>query len=201
MEFNTSEICTWIDTKISFSADQIEIQCKEKLNSLIIKDSIETEFIEKWIKRKQRGKPIDSDLLALRTLETLILLSILRFKSLKDFKLLEEKLIDWSEAVGLIRSISNENRYNLADSSMEIDFNPTTDSSQTSTIFNIKPSEFEIYLIEKLKGLQNIKEIVEIVAERCGIPVESDFEDEKQSKQSQSNREQSKHVRAYPAKS
>ena len=219
MEFNTSEICAWIDTKISFSADQIEIQCKDKLSSFIRKDSIEAEFIEKWIKRKQ-GKPIDSDSLALRTLETLILLSILRFKSLKDFKLLEEKLIDWSEAVGLIRSVSNENRYSLADSSMEIDFNPTTDASQTSSILNIKPSEFEIYLLEKFKGLQNIKEIVEIVAERCGIPVESDFEDEKQSKQSnreqfhkgqqsnnehsyreQSNREQSKHVRAYPAKS
>lgn len=191
MEFNTNEICTWIDTKISFSADQIEIQCKEKVNSSIAKDSIEAEFIEKWIKRNH-GKQIDSDLLALRTLETLILLSILRFKTLKDFKLLKEKLIDWSEAVGLIRSISNENRYSLTDTSMEVDFNPTTEPSQTSTILNTKPCEFEFYLLEKFRGIQNIKEIIEIIAERCGIPVDSDFEDEKHGKQP--NREQSKHV-------
>lgn len=194
MEFNTSEICSWIDTKISFSADQIENQCKDKVNFKMTDNSIEADFIEKWIKRQK--VTVDSDLMALRTLETLILLSILRFqtKNFKEFKELEEKLMDWSEAVGLIRSLSDENRFSLAETSMDVDFDPTADASQTSTILNIKPCEFEIYLLEKFKGLKNIKEIVEIVTERCGIPVDSDFEDQKQAKLSLSSKDQSKHV-------
>lgn len=194
MEFNTNEICSWIDTKISFSADQIENQCKDKVNQFVKDSSIEADYIEKWIKRQK--VPVDSDLLALRTLETLILLSILRFQT-KDFKELEGKLMDWSEAVGLIRSLSDENRFSLADTTMDVDFDSTADASQTSTILNLKPCEFEIYLLEKFKGLKHIKEIVEIVAERCGIPVDSDFEDEKPSKEliiTTSSKEQSKHV-------
>lgn len=199
MEFNTNEICSWIDTKISFSADQIENQCKDKVNRLVKDSPLEADYIEKWIKRQK--VPVDSDLLALRTLETLILLSILRFQN-KDFKKLEEKLMDWSEAVGLIRSLSDENRFSLAETSMDVDFDPNADASQTSTILNLKPCEFEIYLLEKFKELKNIKEIVEIVAERCGIPVESDFEDEKPSNEPikttmTSSKEQSKHVSTH----
>lgn len=204
MEFNTSEICSWIDTKISFSADQIENKCKEKVNQFkttTVDSSIESEFIGKWIKR-QKGS-IDSDLLALRTLETLILLVILKFQiasSEKDFKELKRKLMDWSEAVGLIRSLSDEYRFSIGETSMEIDFDRSTDAAQTSTILNMKPCDFEIYLIEKFKGLKNIKEIIEIIAERCGIPLDSDFEDEKHSKLpskelfKSSSKEQSKHV-------
>ena len=180
---------------MSFSADQIENSCKAKVSDSKRCKETEAEYVEKWIKRQPQGKPIDSDLLALRTLETLILLSILRFQSStdpsNDLKSLEEKLMDWSEAAGLIRSLSDDNRFSLAaDTSMDVDFNPTADTSQTSTILNLKPCEFEIYLLEKFKGFKNIKEIIEIVGERCGIPVDSDFEDEKQPSQLP----QSKHV-------
>ena len=92
------------------------------------------------------------------------------------FKILEERLIDWSEAAGLIRSLSDTPLSLAADSSMDIDFNL---NSETSTLFALKPNEFDIYLLQKFKGMatRKYKEIVEIVADRCGIPVDSDFEE------------------------
>lgn len=170
-------IKSWMDTKLTFTADQIESNCRSSVKSPSKYDN----FIEKWINRRPHGKPVDSDLLALRTMETLILLAISNFhiNETISFKNLEEKLMDWSEAIGLIRSLSDEQVSLAADASMDIDFNPTADSSQMSTIFNLNPKEFDIYLLERFKTCKRIKEIVEIVAERCGIPLDSDFEDEK----------------------
>jgi hypothetical protein len=197
MEFRTEPIRKWIETKLSYSAEEIEEQCKEKVKGSKC-DQIEEEYLVKWLKRQPQSKPIDSDLLASRTMETLILLSIVNFQSSSlDFKELEEKLSDWSEAVGLIRSLSDDNRFNLAiETSMDVDFDPTADTSQLSTIFSVKQSDFEINLLEKFKGFKNIKKIVEIVAERCGIPVDSDFEDEKQNQllQKLPTKQSSKHV-------
>ena len=85
--------------------------------------------------------------------------------------------MDWSEAIGLIRSLS-DNQLSLAAESymdIDIDFNPSAASSFSS----LKQNSFEIYLLRKFKNCKRIKEIVEIVADRCGIPVESDFECEK----------------------
>lgn len=200
MEFRTDKILNWVETKLSYTAEEIEEECKEKVVGSKC-DQIEGKYLEKWLNRQPKGKPIDSDLLALRTMETLILLSIINFQfsssDSKDFKVFEEKLSDWSEAVGLIRSLSDDNRFNLAiETSMDVDFDPSADTSQLSTIFSVKQSDFEIYLLEKFKGFKNIKEIVEIVAERCGIPLDSDFEDEKQKQipQKLPSKESSKHV-------
>lgn len=189
----------WIDDKLSNTADQIENRCKNLISKVEECDNLEDSFLEKWKKRQQqRGKVTDSDTLALRIMETLILLSIVQFHLQTDekdyiqiFKLLEERLMDWSEAVGLIRSLSDE-RFSLAETSMDIDFDPSADPSQTSSFLNISHTTFDIYLLEKFKGFKRIKEITEIVAERCGIPVDSDLEDEKRFAVLNSKRENQK---------
>ena len=169
---------------MSVSADQIEAHFKK----LILDRQCETvqlEFLENWIKKQPHGKPIDSDLLALRTLETLILLAIVNFQRVAEsqeaaaFKALKDELMDWSEAAGLIRSLSDNQLSSVADITMDLDFDP---NSESSTLFALKPTEFDIYLLEKFKGKQRggvrmFKEIVEILADRCGIPVDSDFEE------------------------
>lgn len=191
----------WIEDKLSITADQIEIKCKSLLLDKKECDLFEGSFVEKWKRKQPKDKVIDSDSLAQRTMEALILLSIVYFQSQPGdpviFKQLVEKLMDWSEAVGLIRSLSDE-RFNLAETSMDVDFDPSADPSQTSTFLNISQSAFDVYLLEKFKGFKRIKEITEIVAERCGIPLESDFEEEKRlvpapSKQPKEEKE-TKHV-------
>ena len=171
----------WIESKLSFVSDQIEAHCKELIAARKC-EGIEREFLENWIKRQPEDKPVDSDLLSLRTLETMILSAIVHFQRVPEareqatFKILEERLIDWSEAAGLIRSLSDTPLSLAADSSMDIDFNT---NSETSTLFALKPNEFDIYLLQKFKGMmtRKYKEIVEIVADRCGIPVDSDLEE------------------------
>lgn len=195
LNFKNLEILkNWIKSKLEIEADQIEINCKTAVNL-----NADTEFIRKWISRQPIGKPIDSDLLALRTMETLTLLSISNYclfqDKEKDFKILEEKLINLSEAIGLIRSLSDNQISLAAETSMDIDFNPST---EFSTFFDLKQNEFDIYLLEKFKNCERIKEIIEIVAERCGIPLESDFEDEKKPvntlTSSMKSKEPTKHV-------
>lgn len=171
----------WIESKLSFVSDQIETNCKELIATRKCEE-IEREFLVNWIKKQPVEKPVDSDLLSLRILESLILSAIAHFQRVPEareqaaFKILEERLIDWSEAAGLIRSLSDTPLSLAADSSMDIDFNP---NSETSTLFALKPNEFDIYLLQKFKGMatRKYKEIVEIVADRCGIPVDSDFEE------------------------
>ena len=124
-------------------------------------------------------------------METFILLSILNFNSEKDnysdlaYKKLEEQLMDWSEGIGLIRSLSHHHTtHHSLENSMDIDFNPTADHSISSTstaLPTLKHNDFEIYLLEKFKNFNRIKEIVETVSERCGILLDSDEEDEKES--------------------
>ena len=179
----------WIESKLSLSADQIEAHFKELISAHncggqhIQQDF---QFLEKWIKRQPSGKQIDSDLLVLRTLETLILMAIVDFQRAPEevneqhnlFKQLEGRLMDWSEAAGLIRSFSDNQLSLPPDTSMDIDFNP---NSETSALFALKPNEFDIYLLQKFdeKGmLRKYKEIVEIVADRCGIPIDSDFDEQ-----------------------
>lgn len=182
--FPSETVKKWIETKLVLVADRIE---EDARNS--IKNNLNDFYVRQWIKRQPQGKQVDSDLLALRIMETLIFLAITNYQifqsdndSFSSFKILEDKLIDWSEAIGLIRSLS-DNQINLAaDLSMEVDFNPAADTSQMSTILNLKPNEFDVYLLEKFKGGRSIREIVEIVAERCGIPVDSDFEGDERSK-------------------
>lgn len=127
-------------------------------------------------------------------METFILLAILNFnnlnnKSLREqdkysdlaYKKLEEQLMDWSEGIGLIRSLSHHTTHHSLENSMDIDFNPSADHSLSSISTTFKHNEFEIYLLEKFKNFNRIKEIVEIVSERCGILLDSDEEDEKES--------------------
>lgn len=175
----------WMESKLAPSADQIEAHFKNLISNSERKTE-ESEFLEKWIKRQPQGKPVDSDLLALRTLETLILMAIVRFqrddpeetREPAAFKILEERLMDWSEAAGLIRSLSSDNPQSalMAETSMDVDFNP---NAETSTLFTLNPNEFDIYLLFKFKakGFRRFKEIAEIVADRCGIPVDSDLDD------------------------
>ena len=179
---HSESIRSWIETKLSFTADQIEQNCKNDIQN----DNISSnKFVQKWIDRQSKSETIDSDLLALKIMETLVLLAIAKYHLLpllpedeeKEFKILKEKLMDWSEAIGLIRSLS-DNQLSLAAESymdIDIDFNPSAASSFSS----LKQNSFEIYLLRKFKNCKRIKEIVEIVADRCGIPVESDFECEK----------------------
>ena len=170
------------------TSDQIEKRSTKIIETFpnhLACDQSEFVYLEKWVKRQSQGKPIDPDLLSLRTLETLILLAIVNFsynieESNDLFEILENKLMDWSEAMGLIRSLS-DTRFNLADNSMDIEFNSVADPSQTSAIFTLKQNEFDAYLLQKFNGVKRANEIVDIVAERCGIPTDTDFEDEKQS--------------------
>ena len=171
----------WIQSKLTPTADQIETHFKKLISDQQC-DMIQLEFLQHWMKRQSNCKPIDSDLLALRTLETLILLAIINFQKVPEsheaaaFQILEDKLMDWAEAAGLIRSLTDNQLALITDTSMDIDFNP---NSESSTLFALKPNEFDIYLLEKLKakGFRKLKEIVEIVTERCGIPVDSESEE------------------------
>lgn len=167
---------------MSRTADQIENYFQTNLTTRF-DDEQEKGFHENWIKKqKELGKAIDSDILSLRTMETLILLAVVYFQkdSSFSFHVLETKLMDWSEGAGLLRSLTNNNSVSssLKDTSMDIEFNPN--STETSLSFlNFSPNEFDVYLLEKFKGksFKKFKEIVDIVADRCGIPVESDSED------------------------
>lgn len=145
--------------------------------------TIELEYFDNWSKKKSNtfAAAEDPDLLSLRFMETLILLKLCHFHlnfyffSLDEFESLKMYIMDLSEGIGLIKSL-NENLAptGIADKSMDIDFdtsNITASSSETAT-----RSDFEKYLFEKLNHIPRFKEIIEIIAERCGFPYEDDTE-------------------------
>lgn len=174
-----SSISLWIEkTCFNFSTNDIEARCKDFINNPVLAtNDLEFQFLTQWLHRRSSDK-LDSDILALRFLETFILLSIIHHEKCNSgsFDAFEEKLMDWSEGVGLIRSLSDDFHISM-NTTMDLDFNPLADDSHSSSMssFTFK-TEFEVYLTDKFKDFKEIKEIIEIVADRCGIPTESEAE-------------------------
>jgi hypothetical protein len=188
MTFKTldSKMALWIANKcFKYTSDDIEARCKALIyqtsNDASCEEELESKFLNRWISARKSSE-LNSDLLVVRVLETFILLSIIHYQKCVHnpiiYKELEARLMDWSEGIGLIQSLSDN--LNTMDS-MDLDFNPLSDSSISSSAFTFTNyPEFNNYILEKFRNFNQIRGIVEIIADRCGVPVESDFETENQ---------------------
>lgn len=168
------------------------------MTSKTLPDSPEADFIAKY-----REKQTDPDVLALRVLETTLLLKLSYYTYLyaqsqqedtsfvSNFAIPEDELMELSEAIGLLRALQptldaettlmdidlDEELANISTSSMAS--NISSSSFSLPSVQSRPPkTEFERYLLEKFTRLPSIKHIIELIAERCGFPFDSEDEDE-----------------------
>lgn len=157
-------------------------------------DNLERGFADKW-KQQQLGESA-ADRLALRFMETATLLCIAHYwlkilltraaartedafsdtsctdasSEIAHYELLERRLMDLSEGMGLIRALLDDRDPDM-DSSMDIDSFVDAPAPAIN-----KHGRFEAYLLSKFRAVPRISDIVELVAERCGMPLDTDEE-------------------------
>lgn len=188
-----SKVLEWLKGRCSYTEEQIESYCKAILTGQSPAEN-EQIFLQKW-KATNADNP-DPDVLALRVLETTLLLKLAHCSCLHAQSLQEEsqfsssqdclsfdELIDLSEGIGLLRAL--QPTFHADDTLMDIDLDEdlasnttslSTSSSSGDSQNRSSRTEFEKYLLERFTHLPRIKEIIELVAERCGFPFDSDDE-------------------------
>lgn len=188
----------WLKAKASLSADEIEAHSHKLLTKSSLPHSPEYELIAKYRERQS-----DPDVLALRVMETTLLLKLAYYTYLyaqsqqedatfsTSFTVPEDELVELSEAIGLLRALqpSPDGETTLMDIDLDEELANISTSSMacniSSSSFSLPPvqsrppkTEFERYLLEKFTRLPSIKHIIELIAERCGFPFDSEDEDE-----------------------
>ena len=183
-----AKVLDWLKEKSGFTVEQVESYCRASVFDGTVQ-GIEAEFLERW--KLAHAESLDSDILALRVLETTLLLKLACFSCLfaqsqqedsifssNSVSLSFEELMELSEGIGLLRAL--QPAQNADDTLMDIDLDDDPNNLSTSSTSDLQSrppkTEFEKYLIERFTQLPRIKEIIELVAERCGFPFDSDDE-------------------------
>jgi hypothetical protein len=168
--------------------EQVESFCRDAVFAGLVLGN-EKEFLERW--KISHADNLDSDILALRVLETTLLLKLACFScmfaqsqqedslfSSSTVSLSFDDLMELSEGIGLLRALQPTS--NADETLMDIDFEGDVDNISTSSTSDSQSrptkTEFEKYILERFTQLPRIKEIIELVAERCGFPFDSDDE-------------------------
>ncbi len=178
----------WLKEKSNFTVDQVESYFRTAIFNESI-EGIENDFLNKW--KLAHADNLDADVLSLRVLETTLLLKLACFscsyaQSQQEeaqfystaVSLSFEELMELSEGIGLLRALQPVT--NAEDTTMDIDLDDDILNRSTSSVSDssTRPTktEFEKYLLERFTLLPRIKEIIELVAERCGFSFDSDDE-------------------------